>query len=384
MKILIAGDYCPQERIADILNRNQKARGRILKSVEDYIKSADYSIVNYESCIVDNDNNAVLAKPIAKFGPCLKCNTESVSFLAESGFKCVTLANNHFRDYGDIACKNTIKALKTYGIDYVGGGANLKESQRTKYVTINNEIVAFINACEHEFSIATDERAGSAPLDVVDICNQIKEAKTKAKYTIVIIHGGHEHYQLPSLRMVKTYRFFVDNGADAVINHHQHCFSGYEIYNKKPIFYGLGNFLFDWKGKRYGEWNKGYMVMLNIIDKVEFDLIPYTQCNEDPIVELLNSEESNEFNNKIADLNNIIGNTELLDNYFKKYCQDRKRAIICPFTPYLNKYARIAAGRHYLPYFIPLSKMASQINYIECESHRDVLLNVFNGFINKK
>lgn len=42
--------------------------------------------------------------------------------------------------------------------------------------------------------------------------------------------------------MQEIYRFFVDIGADAVINHHQHCYSGYEVYKEKPIFYGLGNF----------------------------------------------------------------------------------------------------------------------------------------------
>lgn len=52
------------------------------------------------------------------------------------------------------------------------------------------------------------------------------------------MHGGHEHYQLPSLRMQETYRFFIDAGADVVVNHHQHCFSGYEIYNNKYIFMG--------------------------------------------------------------------------------------------------------------------------------------------------
>ena len=27
------------------------------------------------------------------------------------------------------------------------------------------------------------------------------------------------------------YRFFIDASADAVINHHQHCYSGYEEYH---------------------------------------------------------------------------------------------------------------------------------------------------------
>ena len=52
----------------------------------------------------------------------------------------------------------------------------------------------------------------------------------------------------------------MDIGADVVVNCHQHCFSGCEIYNGKHIFYGLGNFFFDWPERRNGMWNKGYML----------------------------------------------------------------------------------------------------------------------------
>lgn len=63
--------------------------------------------------------------------------------------------------------------------------------------------------------------------------------------------------------MVDTYRFFIDAGADAVINHHQHCISGYEHYQGKPIFYGIGNFFFPPIFKHTPKsWNEGYMVTL--------------------------------------------------------------------------------------------------------------------------
>lgn len=50
-----------------------------------------------------------------------------------------------------------------------------------------------------------------------------------------------------------------------MVNHHQHCFSGYEIYNNKYIFYGLGNFCFDNPVKRNSIWNEGYMLSLNFL-----------------------------------------------------------------------------------------------------------------------
>ena len=83
------------------------------------------------------------------------------------------------------------------------------------------------------------------PLLPIQQFYKIQEAKENADYVLVIVHGGIEHYQLPTSRMIETYRFFIDAGADAVVNHHQHCYSGYERYKSKPIIYGLGNLLFD-------------------------------------------------------------------------------------------------------------------------------------------
>ena len=172
-------------------------------------------------------------------------------------------------------------------------------------------------------------------------------------------------------------------GADVVINHHQHCFSGFEVFEGKPIFYGLGNFCFDWNGRRKSMWNEGYMVELFLKDEIKFELIPYIQCDEYPIVKLMNENRRLTFNKKLIELNSIIANDALLNQTYDAFCKKRKRSIITPFTAYLTPYARIAAGRHWIPYLIPRDKLLGQINFIECESHRDVLLKVLNEELEK-
>lgn len=54
---------------------------------------------------------------------------------------------------------------------------------------------------------------------------------------------------------------------------HKHCYSGYEIYNEKPIFYGLGNLLFDRTNGLNSNLNEGYIVNLSF----KKDEIEYTQ-----------------------------------------------------------------------------------------------------------
>ena len=259
MRILIAGDFCQKYRV-DVLVR-QKQFGELFDEVKPLIGQADYSIVNFEFPII---KEGAPPHPIPKCGPNLKGSIEAVEAVKYAGFKCCTLGNNHILDQGEQCCIDTKVELEKSGVDTVGSGKNLEEASRVLYKKIGSETLAIINCAEHEFTIATETRAGANPLNPIQQFYKIQEAKKQADYIIVIVHGGHEHYQLPSPRMQETYRFFINAGADAVINGHQHCLSGYEMYKGKPIVYGLGNFCFDNPNYRETKWNEGYMAVLTL------------------------------------------------------------------------------------------------------------------------
>ena len=376
MKILIAGDFCPRDRVA---KRIEKGEPVISDAVVQQIKIANYALVNFECAIADSS-----MKPIPKCGPHLGCTERAVSVLKEAGFTGVTLANNHFRDYGSEGVKRTIETLENVGIDHVGGGNNIKEATQILYKQLEGKNAAFINVCENEFSIADENRGGSAPLDIVDGYHRITEARNNADYVIVIVHGGHEHFQYPSLRMKKLYRFFVEVGADSVINHHQHCYSGYEVYHDKPIFYGLGNFCFDGNLSGKKIWNEGYMVMLDITDAgIQQELIPYIQCDEKPSVELMEGQKLQDFWQTVESISNTIGDDDQLHQINNEFIKRRSSALISPFTPYSNEYAQLAAARHYLPYLLPKKKLAKMLGVIQCESHRDILVESMKEKLNK-
>lgn len=376
MKILIAGDYCPCNRVANLISQGQPV---ISDSVVQQIKSVDYAVVNFECAVADTS-----MRPIPKCGPHLGCAEKAVAVLKEAGFNCVTLANNHFRDYGSEGVKRTIEVLDEVGIDHVGGGNNIVEATAILYKQIEGKIVAIINVCENEFSIADENRGGSAPLDIIDLHYRISTAREKANIVVVIIHGGHEHFQYPSPRMKKLYRFFVETGADAVVNHHQHCYSGCEVYQGKPIVYGIGNFCFDHPKKRNGIWNEGYMVVLNFVDSdIQYELIPYVQCDEKPNVELMDGLKLQTFWETVRSISNTINDDSLLRQTYEHFVKFRSSALITPFTPYFNEYLQLAAGRHYLPYLIPKKKLAKMLGVIRCESHRDILIESMKEKLNK-
>lgn len=376
-KALIAGDYCPHARIAQMVERQDYT---FFDHIKDFIKQADYSIVNFECPIVEGN-----AKPIKKCGPALRTISNAVDAVKYAGFNCVTLANNHFRDYGDSGCISTLNELNKQNVDYVGGGKNLQEAQQILYKEINGKKLAIVNFCENEFSIATANSAGAAPLDTADNFHQITNARKNADYVLVIIHGGHEHYQLPSPRMKKLYRYFVELGADAVVNHHQHCFSGYEYYNGKPIVYGLGNFCFDSKSLRNQSWNEGYFVTIDFnTPQPSLQIYPYRQCDDEATVNVLNSDAQHHFNNKLRELNEIIQDDARLQNSFDEWVNGRERWVYGLFNSYHNRYLNAAASRGWLPRPASDKEIGVILNYISCEAHRDIVLDVLKQKFNKR
>jgi len=364
MKIIIAGDYYPSGRVKRIIESKDYAS--VFNDIIPIVKSSDYSIVNYESPVVLGNY-----APIKKCGPNLSSTKNAVEAIRYAGFKMVTLANNHILDFGPEALRDTVKTCNEYEIDTVGVGNDLSEASKIFYKTINNKILAIINCCEHEFSIATANSAGANPLNPIQQYYKIKEAKENADYVLVIVHGGHEHFQLPSPRMVETYRFFVDAGADAVVNHHQHCFSGYEYYNGKPIFYGLGNFCFEREGKVNTLWNTGLLLELQFDDgQIQFNMYPYFQCNGSPTIKLM--DDTSQFEKDISAINSIISDNSLLIEKCNKFYKSRKKAIKLIFEPYNNKILRKLYYLDILPSFYNKKKVIVE-NYINCESHRDIL-----------
>ena len=174
-------------------------------------------------------------------------------------------------------------------------------------------------------------------------------------------------------RMKETYRFFVEQGADAVINHHQHCYSGYEEHNGKPIFYGLGIFCFD-KGQQSPTfWHKGYMVILNIErPNATFQLIPYNQCSESPIIHLI--DDRKDFDNNITHLNNIIADDRMLEQCFHEIATQRQKIVKGVLVPYHSHFMRKLFMRGLVPSFVSEQQMIHVLANTQCEAHRDVML----------
>ena len=367
MNFLFAGDFYPCSKKSKRLIKMGEY-DTIISGITPYVKKADFSIVNFESPIADIKKQI----PFIGKGPRnLASDITAIKCLKYAGFSMLALANNHFHDYGDEGVMKTIESCESLQIPYCGAGQNLDEAQKVKYVQCKEKILAIINFCENEFSVATPRSAGANPYDIVDIAHQITEARNNADYVIVFVHGGIEHYQLPTPKMQKHYRYFVEVGADMVVNSHQHCFSGYEFFMGKPIIYGLGNLFFDDSPKVHTSWNDGYMVLIKDDNSTyELELIPYHQGFGDHTITIV--ENKTQFNNRIQELNNIISSPTMLQLEFEKIVKDNNRNYLAYFEPYNTRIALKLYRMGLLPSMLSAKKKVLLLNRIRCESHQQV------------
>lgn len=370
MKVLVAGDFAPRANLAKQI-KEKRFSEVFPENIRKTIKSADFSFVNFESPIVED-----CYKPITKCGPNLRCTPEAAEAVKFAGFTGVTMANNHILDYGVEGLRKSVDCCKALGLDIVGVGENLMEAEKILFLEKAGKTLAIINCCEHEYSIATHSKAGANPINPIRQFYTIQEAKKKSDYVIVIVHGGHEMFQLPSTRMVETYRFFIDSGADAVVNHHQHCYSGYEIYNSKPIFYGLGNFAFDWEHRNTGIWTEGYCVTLQFKENghVMYDLHPYIQYGVKPCVCLLDKNKTSDFLRKVNELSSIIADERKLNKNINLYYTKCSDYEINRLEPYSRAWQNYLFNKGLLPKTMNKSKCMSLLSHIKCESHLDKLV----------
>jgi len=362
MNVLIVGDYCPA------YGNHRLSKEQVFGNFLEVIENADFSIVNLECPITET------TKPILKIGPALKAPTEALSIIESAGFSAVTLANNHIADYGEKGLMDTIQHLNSVGIQYVGAGKNMDESRQPLHINIDNNQLQILNVTENEFTSAMEDRAGANGLNPIAIYNQIKHSNEANIPCIVIYHGGHEMLNIPSPRIVELFRFWIDNGAQAVVCHHTHVASGYEIYKEKPIFYSLGNFLFPWYTPKESPWYLGYGVELSFNNNTlnSFKILPFKQSNQEMKLSRLSEQDMVSFTDYIKKLNSLISDNKLLRLQYEKWLSTKKQWSYLLFHE-PSRIKRYLIRKGIIKQSIQPQNLAL-MNAVSCESLRDEFL----------
>lgn len=373
MKINIAGDL--------VVSNEYNASRQIDEKLIMLFEEADYNIVNLEAPVTDS------IKKIRKTGPHLKSNKAStLDVLRTLRIHLTTLANNHIKDYGEQGVLDTIDFCRENNINTVGAGGNLNDASRIHYIDQGDKRLAIINISENEWASANGNKAGANGMNFIKDFNKIQEAKANCRFVIVIVHGGHEYYNLPSPRMQELYRFYVDSGADLVVGHHTHCISGNELYKGVPIYYSLGNFLFT-NHSDYEEWYYGMLLEIIIDDnkiRVEHHLIRQEKSTFK--LRFLNDDEKEKIERQLEHYNSIISDPETILIEWNKYVREKKESYLNLWSPinfFENKYLRILLQKLNI-HFLNKRSIALFLNLLRCEAHSDISKEVMNIYLNEE
>jgi poly-gamma-glutamate synthesis protein (capsule biosynthesis protein) len=138
--------------------------------------------------------------------------------------------------------------LKQSGLGYYGGGHDLKEAHKPLILERQGLRIAILGYDEFQprnFE-ADHDRPGVAWSEDEQVVRDIKDARRvwNADVVIPVMHWGWEE-PIANARQRALARLMIDAGADAVIGGHPHQLQDTDQYKGKPIFYSLGNFVFE-------------------------------------------------------------------------------------------------------------------------------------------
>jgi Bacterial capsule synthesis protein PGA_cap len=204
------------------------------------ISSADIAIANFENPAPDQFRYHTS-------GTVFSADPRLIAGLANVGIDWVGLANNHIRDAGANGILQTIANLKEHGIASSGAGKDIAAARMPTILDAGGTKVAFLayDTIARGYTAGPD-RAGSARMSAGVVKSDVAKArKAGAQVVIVFPHWGTEYDPTPFQGQQALARAALDAGADMVIGNHAHWAGAMEVYKGRPIWYALGNFVFD-------------------------------------------------------------------------------------------------------------------------------------------
>jgi poly-gamma-glutamate synthesis protein (capsule biosynthesis protein) len=208
--------------------------------VRDLFRSDDVSIVNLE-CAAGEGGEKV---PDKEFN--FRC-PRGFAAMRKSGVDVANQANNHSLDFGPQAMLNGRVNLSDAGLNPVGTGRDAAEANAAAILDVRGTRIAvlgFGGVIPFRDWLATPSRPGmSNGDDIPSMVAAVKAADAVADHVFVTIHWGAERETKPQPGDVERAKAMIDAGADGIFGHHAHRLQPLEFYKKRPIFYGLGNFV---------------------------------------------------------------------------------------------------------------------------------------------
>lgn len=245
VKILFVGDMMFDRDVRRIYEGHSEDA---FTNVKELFETADLTIANLEGPIVAGTPPLNLAEDnltfafLSEVAPALKAGSIDI----------VSLANNHTGNQGKEGLESTRRFLDEQKLSYFGSPSGFNPETDVKDIEIKNHKLTFLGVN----TLQDFDR---------DVLIGTVSEKAKERQVFTFIHWGAEYQKNHNSSQEDLAHALADAGVTAVIGSHPHVIQDVETYNEVPIFYSLGNFLFDqWFSE---ETQKGLAVEITVDPK---------------------------------------------------------------------------------------------------------------------
>ncbi|WKZ82451.1 MAG: CapA family protein [Acidimicrobiia bacterium] len=195
----------------------------------------------------------------------LRCDTSALPVLAKYGIDVTVMANNHAGDFGFEKLVEGRRNLEALGLNPIGAGADQSEATQPAVFERGGwtiAVVAFSGVTGLTYTsaypagpalinpwFAEPDHPGVAPARF-DLMREVVSAlDQQVDIVLVSLHQGeYNETRIPTELERERAETLIEAGADAVIAHHHHRLLPFEYFQDRPIFWGMGNFVWSAQG----------------------------------------------------------------------------------------------------------------------------------------
>lgn len=286
--LLACGPACAQTEFTITLTGQSMIRSDLRATAPDAVPRiqsllrGDVIFTNFEGTIAEPGQS------VTGGGRGFLAPAEALDALRAFGFNLLSLSNNHAFDLKEVGIDNTLREVERRNIKHAGVGATLAEAAAPAYLRVGNMTVALVASASgliaagggaradrrgvNELRVMAGDASNEASADLPGapanlpnredaerILKAIREAKARADLVVVYQHNhvfGNKSFNTifsegmaerlePNKWLRDWTHAEVEAGADVVVMHGAPLLHGVEIFRGKPIFFCLGNFIYN-------------------------------------------------------------------------------------------------------------------------------------------
>ena len=242
VRILFTGDILLSRQVKKEYNYRKKSP---FEDVKPLFHSADLVIGNLEGAVgitsetVDTKNSPIFA-----------IDSADIELLSDAGFNIITIENNHSYDLDYTGKQNTVNQLLKNNIHPVCF------DNSPYFMSVKGIVLSII-------TVNTVPRKNNFENQIysIELKQKLRLAKSLSNIVIVSIHWGSELLEWSNKSQREAAKWLIAQGADIIIGSHSHVVQNPEMVDGKPVFFSLGNHLFD---QKYTATKKGLIVEITV------------------------------------------------------------------------------------------------------------------------